>query len=98
IRVNLSADRSSVRAGDPVGLTVRTSTDAHLYVYATDPQGVTRQLLPNYYDREHFTRANQNFRLPSSRYALTASGGGTNLIHVVAVGTDAPGWNPPIDF
>jgi hypothetical protein len=94
LNVQLTSDRPEYFVGDTLGLTVRVNRDAHLYVYTTDERGLTRQLLPNYYDENNLARANRPFRLPSSRYQLRASSQGWQTITVQAVAVEQTPWVP----
>lgn len=95
VRVSLSLDRSQISLDDTVGMTIRVDQDAYIFVYTTDESGVTRQLLPNFYDSENLARAGVPLRIPSSLYRLRASTPGWQRItvHAVATGGDDY-WRP----
>lgn len=95
LQVDVWSDRQIYDLGDCVGLSVRTDRDAFVYVYTTDTSGVTRQLLPNYYDRDNFVRGGSVKQLPSGRYRLEADSPGWETISVVAVQADGCAWVPP---
>ncbi|CAN5363442.1 hypothetical protein BH09SUM1_BH09SUM1_18340 [soil metagenome] len=96
--VTVSSDSRNLSLGDPVGLSVTTEADAEIFVFATGDDGVTRQLLPNYFDRDNRTHAGQAKRLPSTRYTLVANGTGWSTVYVFAASTKIGTWSAPSRF
>ncbi len=98
IDVDVWTNRRTYSSGQPVQIRVRTDEDAYLFVYSTDGDGVTHQLLPNYYERDNFVRAHRTFEMPSRRYELIATGEGRDTIHVIAVERPEKNWKLPPHF
>lgn len=97
LQVNVTADRRSYTEGDEVRLTVRTSEDAWIWVFSTDENGETTQLLPNLYDRNQRIQGGAARALPSGRYRLVAADPGRETVTVLAVAMQGePGWRPPV--
>jgi len=96
--LSITATRRQVEAGDPVGFTVRAESEAMIWVFATDHSGITRQLFPNYYDRDNRLRRGEVKRIPSARYELRATGVGWNTIVVYGADTNGRDWNIPSRF
>ncbi len=96
--VTLSTDRAVYELGAQVAINARANQDAFLFVYSTDSRGVTRQLLPNYFDRDNFVYAHQIKQLPSPAYSLLATSEGWDTIRVVAVAAERAHWSPPPQF
>ncbi|MCC6546044.1 DUF4384 domain-containing protein [Candidatus Sumerlaeota bacterium] len=94
ISVTIDSDKETYLQGEDVRLTVNVNRNAYIYVYSTDRNGVTQQLLPNYYERSNFLRPSQTMMLPSASYGLKAVGSGWDDIRVVAVNTQGS-WNSP---
>jgi hypothetical protein len=84
-RVRVHTDRSVYEVGDPVQVRFRASEDCRIYIFNTDSEGVTRQIFPNYYDRNNTVRADKPYTIPFGRYLLVATGpAGTESLRLVA--------------
>lgn len=84
--VEIWTDRRTYYIGDSIRVYFRTNHDAYVYIYNTDPAGVTRLLFPNYYDHDNFVRAYQTYVIPDYRYDLRITGpAGREYLHIVAV-------------
>lgn len=85
-RATIWTDRQSYYEGDPIRIHFRATRDAYIYIFDTDTHGVTRQLFPNFYDRDNFVGAGQTSRIPDRSYSLTVTGpGGREYLDIVAV-------------
>ena len=74
LRATIWTDAYRYYEGDPVRVYFRTTQDAYVYIFDRDTEGQTRQLFPNYYDRENFVRGGVTYRIPDRNYGLRVSG------------------------
>lgn len=92
IRVETRTDRRTYEQGDTVEVRFRVSMDSYVYVFSTEADGLTRQIFPNYYDRDNFIRANRWITLPDDGYDFLLSGPpGVERIQVFAT-TEQYDW------
>jgi hypothetical protein len=70
--VALLPNRLEYRFGDDVTLNFETSRAARVWIFSIDDEGVTRQLLPNAYNRDNLIDGRDLYRIPSRAYALAA--------------------------
>lgn len=83
--VSINTDRNSYTVGQNVRLYFRTTHDAYVYIFNTDARGITRQIFPNYHDRNNFARAGSTYSIPDRTYALQVTGpAGSERVHIVA--------------
>lgn len=83
--VDIDADRSVYDIGDSVRIHFEASDDCHVYIFNTDAAGITRQIFPNYYDRDNYVRGGRRYSIPDYGYALVAEGpSGRESIQIVA--------------
>jgi hypothetical protein len=83
--VSVDTDRGVYGVGDAVTVRFRASEDCVVYIFNTDSDGVTRQIFPNYYDRENSLSANRGYSIPNRRYWLVTTGpSGRESLHIVA--------------
>lgn len=94
IQVRVWTDKTNYRDGDSVRIFARTNRSAYLYIFSTDPEGVTRQLFPNPYDRDNYLRGGQMLRLPNRNYRLGAYGHGWDRIQAIAVDSRGKYYSP----
>ena len=73
-RATIWTDAYRYYEGDPVRVYFRTTQDAYVYIFDRDTEGLTRQLFPNYYDRENLVRGGATYRIPDPNYGLRVSG------------------------
>lgn len=84
--VDIWTDRTSYYPGDRIRIYFRSSRDAYIFIFDTDTYGVTRQLFPNWYDRDNYVRAQTTYSIPDYRYDLEVTGpSGKEFLQVVAV-------------
>ena len=74
LRATIWTDAYRYYEGDPVRVYFRTTQDAYVYIFDRDTEGLTRQLFPNYYDRENLVRGGATYRIPDRNYGLRVSG------------------------
>lgn len=72
--VRVDSDENRYYVGESVRIRFSASHDAHVYIFNTDSSGVTRQIFPNYYDRDNFVRGGRTYTLPRSGYSLRVTG------------------------
>ena len=70
LSVNIWTNRSEVRVGEDITINYRASRDAYVLIFSTDADGVTRQLLPNPWDRDNFVRGGRSYSIPNRGYRL----------------------------
>lgn len=86
LRVSIWTDNNLYRIGDNVRIYFRVSRSAYVYIFNTDAQGITRQIFPNYYDRDNYVYSNQTYYIPDANYSLKATGPkGRESLQIVAV-------------
>ena len=92
IDVRVWTDRSRYTIGDDVRVYFRVDRDSYIYIFSTDPSGVTRQIFPNRFDPDNFVRSGTTYRLPDRSYRLVADGPpGYDTLYAVA-STECTVW------
>jgi hypothetical protein len=92
IGTSLWTNRSSYWEGDDVEISFRVNRDAFVYIFSTDPAGITRMIFPNRYDMNNFARAGRTYRLPDRHYRMVATGpSGVDTLHLIAT-TERYDW------
>ncbi len=83
--VDIDTDRNSYYVGNSVRVTFRATDDAYVYIFSKDTAGVTRQIFPNYYDRDNFVRGGRTYSIPDRHYSLVTEGpAGRESLEIVA--------------
>ncbi|MCX7014840.1 MAG: DUF4384 domain-containing protein [Candidatus Sumerlaeota bacterium] len=83
--VRVYPNRSSYYIDDRVRVYFTASDDAYVYIFNTDAAGVTRQIYPNYWDRDNSIRGGHLYSIPDPDYALVATGpAGPESLHIQA--------------
>ncbi len=91
LKANIRTDRARYHIGDPIRIYFSVNRDAYVFIFDTDAAGVTRQIFPNYYDRDNFIRAGRRYMIPDRNYDLEVTGPqGTEKLTIVAVAQDLP--------
>jgi hypothetical protein len=86
LKVDISTDRSRYHIGDSIRIYFSVNRDAYVFIFDTDAAGVTRQIFPNYYDRDNFVRAGRQYMIPDRSYDLEVTGPqGNEKLTIVAV-------------
>jgi len=84
--VEISTNRAVYEVGDRVRISFRANRDAYVYIFSTDARGRSRQIFPNFWDRDNFVRAGRTYTIPRSGYDLVAEPPfGNETISIVAV-------------
>lgn len=84
--VDISTNRATYEVGDSVRIQFRANRDAYVYVFSTDARGRSRQIFPNFWDRDNFVRAGRTYTIPRGGYDLVAEPPyGRETISIVAV-------------
>lgn len=73
LNVRIWTQNREYRIGENIQIYYRTSRDAYVLVFSTDANGETRQLLPNSYDSQNFTRGGVTYSIPNRGYSLEVS-------------------------
>jgi hypothetical protein len=68
--VSVWTDRDTYEIGDSISINFRSTRDGYVYIFSTSPDGETRQIFPNHYDRENKVSRNVTYRIPDSSYRL----------------------------
>jgi len=91
LKVNIRTDRARYHVGDPIRIYFSVSRDAYVFIFDTDAAGVTRQIFPNYYDRNNLVTAGRRYMIPDRSYDLEVTGPqGDEKLTIVAVGERLP--------
>ena len=86
LRVSVKTDKDRYHVYDPVKVSFGVNRDSYVYIFTTDPSGITRQIFPNYYDTDNFCRAGKAYYIPDRGYDLEVLGPqGRENIAIVAV-------------
>jgi hypothetical protein len=86
LRVSVKTDKERYHVYDPIKVSFGVNRDSYVYIFTTDPSGITRQIFPNYYDTDNFCRAGKAYYIPDRGYDLEVLGPqGRENIDVVAV-------------
>ncbi len=84
-RVNIDTDKSAYDPGDRIRIRFSATDDATVYIFNTDTEGVTRQIFPNYYDRDNRIRGNRTYTMPKGDYTLRVEGpAGSEKLRIIA--------------
>ncbi len=84
--IDVWTDRRTYYNGDNIRVYFRANRDAYVFIFDTDPSGVTRQLFPNWYDRDNFVQAHRTYSIPDYNYDLRVTGPrGREYLRAVAV-------------
>ena len=83
--VTVDTDRGVYYVGDSVEVRFRASDDCWVYIFNTDSEGVTRQIFPNYYDRDNALEGNRRYAIPVGRFRLVTTGpAGSESLRIIA--------------
>jgi hypothetical protein len=83
--VDIDTDGASYYVGSAVRVTFRATHDSYVYIFSNDTRGVTRQIFPNYYDRDNFVRGGRTYSIPDRNYSLIAEDpAGRESLQIVA--------------
>lgn len=86
LQIDVWTDQDSYYIGDSIDVYFHTNRDAYIYIFNTDTHGITRQIFPNYYDRENYVRRGVVYTIPDRGYSLEVTGpGGREYIRAIAV-------------
>lgn len=86
LRVSVKTDKERYHVNDPLKVSFGVNRDSYVYIFTTDPSGITRQIFPNYYDTDNFCRAGKAYYIPDRGYDLEVLGPqGRENIAIVAV-------------
>jgi len=84
--VNVWVDKSTYYIGEDIRIGFRATRDSYIYIFNTDASGDTRQIFPNYYDRDNSIRGNRTYYIPDHSYNLRVIGpSGREYIRAVAI-------------
>ena len=84
--VDVWTDRRTYEIGDLVRIYFRVTRPAYVHIFNTDTQGITRQLFPNYFDRDSYCVPGRRYFIPDGNYKLRVIGPpGTEHLRIVAV-------------
>jgi len=72
--VSLTLDQDRYYIGDTITMRYRSNRDAQVYIFDTDTRGVTRQIFPNYFERDNSIRSGRTYRTPDPSYTMRISG------------------------
>lgn len=91
LSARIRTDRARYHIGDPIRIYFSVSRDAYVFIFDTDAAGVTRQIFPNYFDRNNFIRGGRQYSIPDRSYDLEVTGpAGNEQLTIVAVGQYFP--------
>jgi len=84
--VNVWVGQSTYYSGEDIQIGFKTNSDAYIYIFDTDTTGATRQIFPNFYDRDNFVHGNRTYYIPDSSYNLRVVGpSGREYIKAIAI-------------
>lgn len=88
--VSIDSDQYRYNIGENVRITFRASEDAYVYIYSTNSNGETRQVFPNFYDRDNRVEGGKKYRIPrGGDYRLVAlPPSGSEVLTIYAVRSD----------
>ncbi len=86
LKVRVWTDHRSYVEGEAIRIYFWANEDSYLYIYDTDTRGDTRQIFPNYFDRDNFIRGGRVYSIPDRGYNLTVTGPeGREYLEAIAV-------------
>ena len=86
LEVDVWTDQDSYYIGDRIDVYFHVNRDAYVYIFNTDTHGVTRQIFPNYYDRDNYVRGGVVYTIPDRGYSLEITGPtGREYVRAIAV-------------
>jgi hypothetical protein len=84
--VRIWTDGETYHLGDPVRICFRATRNAYVYIFDTEPNGVTHQIFPNFYDQDNSVRGGITYSIPDVSYELRVTGpAGWETLRIVAV-------------
>lgn len=85
LRVSVKTDKERYHVYENIKVSFGVNRDSYVYIFTTDPGGITRQIFPNYYDTDNFVRAGKAYYIPDRGYDLEVLGPqGRENISIVA--------------
>ncbi|MGI8906056.1 MAG: DUF4384 domain-containing protein [Candidatus Sumerlaeaceae bacterium] len=89
LKVDIRTDKARYHVYDPMQVFFSVNRDSYVYVFDTDPAGITRQIFPNYYDTDNYLRAGKTYYVPDRGYDLEVTGPqGRSTLTIVALVQD----------
>lgn len=86
LKVSIWTDAGTYRIGDNVRIYFRVNKPSYVYIFNTDARGITRQIFPNYYDRNNFVYPGWTYYIPDYTYRFSVLGPrGQESLQIVAV-------------
>lgn len=72
--------------GEDIRIYFLVSRDSYVYIFDIDTNGFSRQIFPNYYDRDNYVRGGHVYSIPDYGYRLEVNGpAGREYLRAVAV-------------
>lgn len=88
VDVDIWTDQARYCVGEEIEIFFRSDADAYVAVFDTDTRGRTHRIFPNRFDREHFVRGGEVYRLPERGYRFEVEGPpGIETLSVLAAPT-----------
>lgn len=85
LQISVWTEKTNYTIGDNVRIYFNVNKESYVYIFNTDANGVTRQIFPNFFDRDNFVRPG-TYSLPDRNYNLEVTGPvGREYIRALAV-------------
>ena len=86
LRISVWTDRDTYRIGDNIRIYFKVNRPSYVYIFNTTADGVTRQIFPNYFDRNNYIYSGWTYYIPDQFYSLLITGPrGRENIQAIAI-------------
>ncbi len=85
LQISVWTEKTNYNIGENIRIYFNVNKECYVYIFNIDTNGVTRQIFPNFFDRDNFVRPG-TYSLPDRNYNLEATGPiGREYIRALAV-------------
>lgn len=85
-RIDIWTNQPDYYTGEDIRIYFHVSLDSYVYIFDIDTNGDSRQIFPNYYDRDNYVRGGNTYSIPDYGYRLEVTGpSGREYLRAVAV-------------
>jgi hypothetical protein len=85
-RIDIWTNQPDYYVGEDIRIYFHSNLDCFVYIFDIDTNGDSRQIFPNYYDRDNYIRGGNTYSVPDYGYRLEVTGPpGREYLRAVAV-------------
>ncbi|MBN1902573.1 DUF4384 domain-containing protein [Candidatus Sumerlaeota bacterium] len=90
-QIDIWANQPDYYVGEDIRIFFHSNRDCYVYIFDIDTNGSSRQIFPNYFDRDNHIKAGQTYSIPDYGYRLEVTGPqGREYLRVVGVSERFP--------